>query len=325
MSLLTSLRQHTPNHSRPTRNTRRTPASKPTARFRPRLETFERRELLSTLTVTSNLDGPVAVSHRGVVIVGDGTLRGEIAEAKSGDTIVFAPSLDGKTIFLGATPNASRTQLEINKNLTIQGPGAGLLSIYGVDCTRIFQVDAGANVTISGLKIEGGNAVASYNNGGGYTGGFIPAYYDGCGGGILNLGTLTVSGCTAAGNESSNSPGVGFSSTGEFGWRGGGIANFGTMTLSGSTVTFNSASNSGGGIYNEGTMTMNGSAVTSNSAGSGGGIYNDTQAKLTILSSVVQNNTALLQNNNAQRGADICSLGWITISKDSKVGKLSYT
>src|SRR6516162_7983954 len=80
------------------------------ATARPRLEMLEERRVLSTLTVTNNLDGGFTGN----------TLRDEIAAAQPGDTIVFDPSLKGQTITLGAS------QLEISKNLTIQGPGANL-------------------------------------------------------------------------------------------------------------------------------------------------------------------------------------------------------
>jgi hypothetical protein len=345
----------------------------------------ERREVLSTLTVTSSLDG------------GAGTLRAEIAAAQSGDTIVFDPSLDGQTITL--SDPLVQDQLEINTDLTIQGPGSGLLTILGspgenLDGTRVFQVDAGANVTISGLTIEGGNGVA--RNFTGNSGGENPADYDGCGGGILNLGTLTLSGCNVHYNYTTL---VTVGSAGPHGYHGGGIANFGTMTLSGDTVTANSTSSTGGGIYNLGTMTLSGSTstVAYNSAAAGGGIYNDfqgqSQGHLTALSSVVQNNSAtdgggienggtmtlsgstvaynsasdvgggianngtmtlsgdtvtgnsastggggidngtpgnltilssVVENNTAPDGADILNLGSMTISKDSKVGKVSH-
>src|SRR5262245_58794306 len=101
----------------PSRSPRRRP------RFRPGTEVLDARCLLSTLTVTSNLDDD------GLVSPGDGTLRGEIAAANSGDTIVFAPTLDGQVIRLGN--GYYHDQLEININLTIQGPGSGLLTIYG--------------------------------------------------------------------------------------------------------------------------------------------------------------------------------------------------
>ncbi len=89
---------------------RRIPARKPTPRFRPQLESFERRDVPSTLTVTSTN----WLSPNG--------LCGRINAAANGDTIVFAPSLDGQTIQLNS-------QLNITKSLNIQGPGAGLLTI----------------------------------------------------------------------------------------------------------------------------------------------------------------------------------------------------
>jgi hypothetical protein len=301
------------------------------------LEPLEDRRLPSTLTVTSAADDGSASS-----------LRGEIDAAQSGDTIVFDPSLNGQTITLGGL------QLEINKNLTIQGPGAGLLAINGGDPggvnpysvqSRVFRVDAGANATISGLTIEGGNGVSYYSNNSDWT----PGPYDG-GGGILNLGTMTLSGCTVTLNHITipGGPGEGGLPSGggiynlgtmtlsgctvsdnfpdsviRTNFLGGGIFNDGTMTLSSCTVSDNSTyqggtiTGEGGGIYNDGTLTLSGCTVTGNTAYAGGGIFNDTQGHLTILSSVVQNNTA-------HDGRDICDLGSMTISKDSKVSNISH-
>jgi hypothetical protein len=257
---------------------------------RPRLEMLEERRVLSTLTVTSSNGG-------GGVTPGDGTLPGEILAADADPnpaddyTIVFDPSLKGQTITLGG-------QLEIARNLTIQGPGAGLLAVSGNNVSRVFQVDV-ATVTISGLTIDGGNA--SYDGN-----------YPGTGGAILNRGTLSLSGCTVTGNNAA---------TTQEPSKGGGIANLyrATMTLSGCTITGNVSGypglgfGEGGGIYNDGTMTLSGCAVTNNTCiVEGGGIYNDTQGHLTILSSVVKKN----------KGDDIYSVGWIDISKDSSVGKV---
>src|SRR6516165_8111331 len=84
---------------------RRMPAPSPKrSTFRPQLEALEDRCVPSTLKVTSNLDS------------GPDTLRYEIAQAKSNDTIVFSKWLDGTTILL------TSGQLLIDKNLTIQGP-----------------------------------------------------------------------------------------------------------------------------------------------------------------------------------------------------------
>ena len=199
---------------------------RPTAsRFRPRLEALEGRWLPSTLTVMNNLD------------TGAGSLRAAIAAANSGDKIVFAPSLNGQTITL------TSGQLNISKNLTIQGPGASHLTISGDRVTRVFEVNANQLVVLTGLTINNGRA--------------------GFGGGIWNVGTLTISGCTLSGDSA-------FSSlTG----LGGGIFNSpsGKLTVSQSTLSRDTAVSAGGGIYNLGMLTASGSTLSNNSAGGGGG------------------------------------------------------
>ena len=96
------------------------------ARLRPTLEALETRDLLSTLTVTNLLDTGVK---------GDGSLRGEIAAANSGDRIVFPDSLAGQTITL----NPGNGPLVLRKDLTIQGPGADKLTISGNNATEVWR------------------------------------------------------------------------------------------------------------------------------------------------------------------------------------------
>jgi hypothetical protein len=134
----------------------------------------------STLTVTTNLDDGSA-----------GSLRAEIAAAKGGDTIQFAPSLSGQTIGL------TKSELVINKNLTIQGPSAPSAPVTisgGIFGTRLFEVDGAKTIVgLSNLNlIDGtGNAPTA-------AGGIAP---NGQGGAVWNGGTLTITNCNLNNNK----------------------------------------------------------------------------------------------------------------------------
>jgi hypothetical protein len=204
---------------------RRAPGRKPTPRFRPQLETLEGRDVPSTLTVTNNLDS------------GPGSLRAEIAAAQSGDTIVFAKRLDGNIITL------TSGQLNITTGLTIQGPGAGQLTVSGQHKFRAFVVNANQPVVLTGLTIGGEGA-------------------------IVNDTTLTISACTI--------------SNGTAQYSGGGINNIGTLTVSDSTLSRNSAFYYGGGIYNAGTATLTNCTLSNNYATAGGGLFVAFRATTTL-------------------------------------------
>jgi hypothetical protein len=220
---------------------------------------------------------------------GDGSLRGEIAAANSGDTIVFADNLAGQTITL----NPGNGPLYLDKDLTIQGPGADKLTISGNTATEVFDIpggsfsSSGATVTITGLTIADGKALLS-------------------GGGISNAGTLTLDCVTLSGNHAGSG----------FGSGGGGISNAGTLTITNSTLSGNHADDSdfgGGGIDNGGTLTVCNSTLFGNTADNsvgGGGIYNFAGAVLTITSSTIAGNTA---DGNTIGGGGIENLGGGTL------------
>ncbi len=180
--------------------------------------------LATTWTVTSTGDS------------GTGTLRAALGSAANGDTINFSLTYPA-TITLTSGP------LTIGTSLAISGPGAANLFISGNNATTVFLVN-GVTATISGITIENG------------------ANLSGGGGGITNLGTLTVSNSTFLGDSSQSAPG------------GGGIQNQGTLTVSNSTFSGNSApTGNGGGIENFGSATVINSTFSGNSSdGPGGGI-----------------------------------------------------
>jgi hypothetical protein len=295
---------------------------RPTPRFRPRLEALEDRCVPSTLRVTNLGDG------------GKGSLRYEIAAAQSGDTIVFDKKLDGGTITL------TSGELDISKNLTIKGPGAGLLtvaspgtntnSLYNYGASRIFEVEGfDTNASLSGMTIRNGVGLKSAYNPYVYSG----DSYDGAGGGVLNLGTLTISGCTLSNNFAQVSGSV-------FGTGGGGIANFGTLTVSGCTLSNNRTFGNGGAIDNginpigfvRGRLTMSGCTVSGNSGLNGGGVYNDVRCTLTVSGGAVSGNTAYGDGSGANTGlaidygygGGICNFGALTVSGCTLSGNSAY-
>jgi hypothetical protein len=266
---------------------RKSPAARP--RFRPILEGFEQRWVPSTLTVTNNQDS------------GTGSLRATINAAHSGDTIVFDPSLDGKTITL------TSGELLIKKNLTISGPGAGQLTISGNNASRVFDVNTSrSQVTLSGLTFENGNGVGGGANG--------------QGGAIENLGTLTINNCIitsdpqGGGIDNQTGATLTVNNSTVSNNTGSGINNYGSLTVSGSTISGNSTRGDGGGIENigGGTLTVTNSTLSNNS-GSGGGISNEGGCTATV-------SGCTLSNNSAGNGGGIRNGGTLTLSDSTLTG-----
>ncbi|MDT8408136.1 MAG: choice-of-anchor Q domain-containing protein [Wenzhouxiangellaceae bacterium] len=227
----------------------------------------------ATLTVTNLENG------------GDGSLRHAIGIAAPGDTIEFQPGLAGTIVLQSALPL-------LDQNIRIIGPGPATISVSGnaeqpeQPPIRVFEIESGAEVEISGLTITNGRG-------------------DFGGGGISNRGRLTLSDCIVSNNAAEAfSAGGGIDNfggtllvdrcviTGNFADTGGGIANDGgAVSITDSTIFANHSEFLGGGIDSIGDLFIERSAVFNNSSEFGGGIGNGDV--LMLLNSTVSGNTAL--------------------------------
>jgi hypothetical protein len=204
---------------------------------------------------------------------GPGSLRQAIADACVDSTITFDMTPGHVTSPITLTSG----ELLINKNLTITGPGANLLTISGNNASRVFNISSGT-VKISGLTISGGKKVGG----------------SAFGGGVLNSGTLTLINTTVSANNND--------------FHGGGISNNGTLTLTSSTVSGNNVTgpaSNGGGIYiGNGTVNLVNSTVSGNTASLGGGIF-------TAGNTVNITNCTISGNNAANSGGGIRNNGGV--------------
>ncbi len=249
---------------------------------------------------------------------GAGSLREAIANACPGATITFASPLFDTAQTITLTSGV----LTIDKDLTINGPGAKLLTINGNNADRVFLINANVIAAITGVTITGGSSTPvptlfnTTNGGGIFVLGSGQLTLNNCtifnnattsggnGGGICNNGTLTVTNSTISGNTTSGD--------------GGGILNNGinsTLTVTNSTISGNTASNNGGGISSGGTLSVGNSTITNNSASAGGGIINF--SSMSLKSSIVAGNTAinrpdLFSNSGTSQGYNLFGSGTIS-------------
>ena len=223
-----------------------------------------------TYTVNSLGDTPDAIPGNGLCADAGGacTLRAAIEEANnnSGDTDVINFSVIGTINLTGPLPNLT--------NMTINGPGSSQLTVRrntGGDY-RVFTIN-GFIVSISGLTVTNGRTADG-------TSGAVFGNPGGDGGGIMAVGTVTMTDVVVTGNRTGNG-GSGGSSSGGWGGSGGGILGGGTLTLTNVTVSNNITGNGvtgtsggsggrGGGIFFQGTsLTMTNTRVIGNTTGNG--------------------------------------------------------
>ena len=209
---------------------------------------------------------------------GAGSLRAAITQAEmdpAGDTITFASGVTGTITLMSALPT-------ITQNVTITGPGAGVVAVDGGSTSpstgvRVFDITGGV-VAISGLTIQNGNVPSGDGGGVAVAGGATltltndvlsgNSALNGNGGGVVSNGTLTLTDCTLTGNRTQE---------------GGGVYSNGPLTMTGCVLSGNTANNSGGGVDNNGTGTLTSCTFSGNSAtvAIDGGILNDGTLTLT--------------------------------------------
>jgi hypothetical protein len=222
------------------------------------LEVLEDRYLPSTFTVLNLLDS------------GAGSLRAAVASANAN------PGADSIDFAVTGTIGLTSGQLDITDSVTINGPGAGALTVSGNLASRVFGIAGDPTVTIANLTVAKGSTTDSPGAGGGLAmtggtvtldhvtvtgnfadgnpGGISYVYYpagDGLGGGLYVAGgTLTLDQCTVSGNYAGG--GAGFSDfyaggNGGFGAGGGLYVEDGTVHVNQSTIANNGAYGGAGG------------------------------------------------------------------------------
>ena len=174
---------------------------------------------------------------------GSGSLRAAIASVCDGGTVTFNP--------VAFAPPASHVisltsgELLIAKNLTITGPGATVLTVErntgAATQFRVFEINAGNTVNISGMTITKGHAADGTNGTAGTSG--SPGTNGGAGTPSPNSTGLNG---VAGGNGGVGDNGT-IGGNGNPGANGGGILNSGVLTLSDVVVANNSAGNGGAG------------------------------------------------------------------------------
>jgi uncharacterized repeat protein (TIGR01451 family) len=217
-------------------------------------------------TVVACVTDPVVTTNADS---GAGSLRQAIIDACDGGTIVFDMTQVVSPITL------TSAELAINKNLTIQGPGANLLTVQrsiavGTPRFRIFNIQSGT-VNISGLTISNGDNAAN-------------------GGAIENLGALTLNRLTLSNNHTSAGGSAIFNSS------------TGTVALSNSTLSGNQSDGFADGfaaVYNQGgAFTITNSTLTGNTnvgPAPGVAIFSESNSVTNVTNCTISKNTGLAE------------------------------
>jgi hypothetical protein len=255
--------------------------------FRLHVEPLEPRDVPATVTNLLDDGSP-------------GSLRSAIAATPAGGVVDFAPGVVGTITLINR-------ELRIDKDLTIEGPGADIITVHAASESRVFNVDDGLSgvtvtVALSGLTVTGGNPIGPIPQrpplppipgplpGGGIlnaerlivTDMVLTANNGSSGGAVRNTGEVLVYRCAIVGNTAEGLSNVEF---------GGGLSNSGTATLRETTISGNTTS-TGGGLINDGLLTIERATISGNRATVGAGIFANRGSVIVISNSTISGNTA---------------------------------
>lgn len=237
------------------------------------------------------------------------TLRDAVTAANSAasdDIITFNPGLTSIAL-------TSEIVIANNGTLTINGPGANVLTITGggAGTNRLFSLNSGANVTVTGLTLTGGGGTGATDTGrgGAIYGNGATLTLDGVhvtnnsadfyGGGLYMIGTLHIRNSTFSGNTATQ-------------FSGGGVyAIFAGVSISNSTFSGNTAGQFGGGShFEQSSATLRNVTATANAASTGGGFDGIGGGSINLGNTIVAGNTATVRNElSSQSGTTLTSAG----------------
>ena len=211
--------------------------------------------MVDTLEDELNTDGDCSL--REAIAAANGNIASDACpagDAVISDTIHFSVS---GTIVL-------TSQLHIAAGAPVVIQAGQNITLSGGTTVGVLEVNSGADLTLQGLAIIDGNADI--------------------GGGINNLGRLSMSAISLSGNWAQS--------------EGGGLYNSGEVTITNSTISGNTVSDQelrsdGGGIYNTGTIRITNSSLIANNAKAGGGVYNNGGSVFLTNSTVSGNSSSI--------------------------------
>ena len=204
--------------------------------------------------------------------LGRRTLRAAVMESNADpadNTIVLTAGDYTLTIPGTDEDQAAAGDLDVEGTLTIIGAADGRTVIDAGELDRVFDVRPGAELILQNVTITGGVAPSGES-----------------GGGIRNVGTLTIDRTTLNDNESTAD--------------GGAIANLGDATASLTNVTLSgNRAARGAGVFNEGTLTLLNTTITQNTATvTAGGVFNESGA-INVQNTLIAANTLSPANPSA--------------------------